>query len=390
MAKASNKKNNRKEYEEEDDDDVIETKGAVPMDGGHVVGLINSPAWFDFVTKMMTVKVDIDVEALTKEFDEDQVRTRKGDFGKTLSYVPAKFIRERLNEVLDCRWSFFPLAEQRVVNPIKSYNKSTEEYYESAKYIKIIGVLAIPGLGVQVQYGVKKTYGSTEANDWKAAATDAFKKCCSAFGIEADYDIEDEEPDDNASPNIDLDDVEYDEDSLAEALEVEVTFGKYKDFTMEEILDEDPDYLTWLSENAREKEVKMAALIVLKSADDKKSSKSKGSKKGKGNAKKKESTSAKKGSSKTEKSSKSKSKKEEPEDEEDDERQELITEIQEIFEESNDYDTVTIKELIKSISVSKKTPNGKRKLEELTLKELQALANVLTDEDDDDDEEDEE
>lgn len=378
---ATSRSRQKRDYEEEDE---VMTGNVMPFPSDPVVNLITTPEWFAFVEKMMFAKVDVDVDALTAEFPEDQQRKRKGDFGKVLDYVPAKFIRERLNEVLGCKWAFFPIAEQMVKNPNPTWSKDDEEYRDSSKYIKILGVLAIPGLGVQAQYGVKKTLGFNESNDWKAAATDAFKKCAAAFGIEADYDIEDE-GDDSVAEDIDLDDVEYDEDELAEALETEVTFGKYKDLTLEEILDEDPDYLEWLAGNAREKELRMAACIVLKSSQDKKKSRSKSRKSATSKKTSSKRTSAK--SSVSKKSTSAKKKASNDEDEEDDEKSELIDQINEIFDESDDYDTVTIKELIKSISTSKRNPQGKKKLEELTVKELEALISVLTEDEDDEDDE---
>lgn len=382
MATTSSRKRS-KPVEEDYDDNIV----AFPQNENVAVSIMNTPTWFEFVYKMMASKNEVDVEALTAPFEEEYVRTRRGDFGKTLKYIPAKFIRERLNEVLQCKWSFFPILEQRVSDPFQTYRKSDEEYVDSAKYIKILGVLAIPGLGVQVQYGVKKTYGSTESTDWKAATTDAFKKCCAAFGIEADYDIDDEGDDENApSGEVDLDEVEYDDDSLAEALETEVSFGKYKDFNMEEILDEDPDYLEWLAGNAREKAIRNSALIVLKYHESKKKSRSKSTKSASSKTRK---TTSKSSASSSKKTTSTRTKKHAPV-EDDDEREELIEQINEIFEESDEYDTVTIKELIKSISTSKKNPNGKRKLEDLNVKELKALVSVIADDDDEYEDEDDE
>jgi DNA-directed RNA polymerase subunit delta len=380
--------------------------------GNEMKVLLSDPNFFNFVLEVSKAKTEVDVEGLTKAFDDKLVRTRKGDFGKSLKYIPAKYVRERLNDVLGCKWSFLPYAEQRVSNPLQHYNKKDDEYEDSPNYIKVLGILIIPGLGVQMQYGVKATYGFGEANDWKAACTDAFKKCCSAFGIEADYEIEDDSDDDDepaGDKDIDeaLDDIEYDEDELADALDHEISFGKYKELTIEEIYDEDPDYLEWLALNAKKKSDREPALIVLKEKQNKKADKKKGKDKKHSSKSKrdeeedddedeeeekpvkhnhhKEEKLGKKGSKKS-------SKEDEDDDDEEDERKELMKTIKGIFDEDDSYDEVTIQSLIESVSTSKKNPNGKSKLKELSVKELKNLADILLEDDDDsdDDEDDDE
>ena len=237
---------------------------------------------------------------------------------------------------------------------------------------------------------MKKTYGYGESDDWKAAATDAFKKCCSMFGIEADYDIEDDDVDDDSEvESIDLDDVDYDEDSLNDALETEITFGKFKNLTLEEIYEEDPTYLEWLMENAKEKSIRENSAIVLKYFEDKDSKKKKSAKTSKSKSKSSSSSSSRtrKSSSSSSTSRKSSSKKREVEEEDDDEdendeRSELIANIEEIFEE-DEYDEITKKQLIQSVSTSKKNPKGKTKLSLLTEKELTSLLEVLVEDEED-------
>lgn len=358
--------------------------------------IITHPDFFNFVLSVMNSDNEVDTDALTASFDESCVRTRKQG-GKELKYIPSKFVKERLNESLDCKWSFFPIHEERVSDPLPRYNRDEDTYVDSDNYIKVTGCLVIMGLGVQVATGVKRTYGYGEADDWKAAATDAFKKCCSMFGIEADYEIEDNVDSDGPASNIDLDDVEYDDDELNEALETQVTFGKFKNLTLDEIYDEDPSYIEWLVENAREEDMQMNAAIVLKyytEQNSKKKSSSKSSSKKKSGSKS-SSSSGRKSSSKSSSTRKSSGKKsstrskaeEEDEDEEvDDARSELIENIEEIFEEEG-YDAVTKKQIIQSVSASKKNPRGKSKLSDLTEKELSALLEVLVE--DEDEEEDE-
>lgn len=356
--------------------------------------IASSPAFFDFVLKVMSADVEVDTDALQESFDDECVRTRSVGYGnnkKELKYVPSKFIKDRLNSVLNCKYSFFILREERVTDPLPRYNRDEDSYVDSDCYIKVIGCLVIVGLGVQVAYGVKKTYGYGEPDDWKAAATDSFKKCCSMFGIEADYDIEDNVDDDSrrsSNKTVNLDDVEYDDDSLNEALETEITFGKFKNLTLDEIYEEDPSYIEWLVDNARDDDVRESSAIVLKYYEDqeaskKKSAKTKSSKRTTTRKKSSKTTTSRSTKSKT--SSRSKSNDEDEEEEVDDERQALIENIEEIFEE-DDYDDVTRKQLIQSVSTNKKNPKGKTKLSSLTDKELSALLEVLVEDEEYDDE----
>lgn len=262
---------------------------------GSVFDISSHPDFFRFVTDIMSVDKKIDIAGLTAEFDEDE-QTTNTVAGRKLTYVKSRVLRKRLRDFTGGNYSFMILSEQRVSDPLPRYDRENKEYVDSPAYIKVVAMLAIPGLGVQIQYGVKQTFGVGESNDWKAAATDAFKKCCQGFGLEATYD---EDNEDNASPNgsnkapqksdDDLEDslgeLEFDQELYEEALEEEVNFGKHKGLTLGEIWDEDPSYVEWIAKNAREEEMQEMALMVIKGKREEESS----SKRKKKNNKKQES-----------------------------------------------------------------------------------------------------
>ena len=232
------------------------------------------PDFFRFVTDVMNVDKKIDVEGLTAEFDEDE-QTTNVVAGRKLTYVKSRVLRKRLRDFTGGNYSFMILSERRISDPLPRYDRDSKEYVDSPAYIKVVAMLAIPGLGVQIQYGVKQTFGVGESNDWKAAATDAFKKCCQGFGLEATYDEDTEENNtstgNNKAPQKTddeledaLDELEFDQETYEEALEEEVTFGKHKGLTLGEIWDEDPSYVEWIAKNARDEEMQEYGLMVIK------------------------------------------------------------------------------------------------------------------------------
>lgn len=252
------------------------------------------PDFFRFVTDVMSVDKKIDIEGLTAEFDEDE-QTTNIVAGRKLTYVKSRVLRKRLRDFTGGKYSFMILSERRISDPLPRYDRDSKEYVDSPAYIKVVAMLAIPGLGVQIQYGVKQTFGTGESNDWKAAATDAFKKCCQGFGLEATYD-DDTDSDNGSSGNRastktddeledSLDDLDFDQELYEESLEEEVSFGKHKGLTLGEIWDEDPTYVEWIAKNARDEEMQEMALMVIKGKREEEGSK----RKKKGNTKKQES-----------------------------------------------------------------------------------------------------
>ena len=117
---------------------------------------------------MSTINLDV----LTRPFPKDQIRQREGRHGKMLDYVEAHAVIARLNEAFAGEWSF----------RIKTYWKEDEE-------VVVMGVLTAGGQDKQ-QFGsssLTRGRGSGSpvsiGDDLKAAASDALKKCATAFGV---------------------------------------------------------------------------------------------------------------------------------------------------------------------------------------------------------------
>ena len=118
---------------------------------------------------------DIDRNALERPFDQDKVKTRKGNFGKRLSYVEAHEYIRRLNEVFGSRWDF-EIVEHEVLD----------------NEVVVVGKLTAGGI-VKMAFGtssITRTKETGEAvsigDDLKAASSDALKKAASLLGIGLD------------------------------------------------------------------------------------------------------------------------------------------------------------------------------------------------------------
>lgn len=374
--------------------------------------IMQDSKFVELAMKVMEMEPDFNEDYLVPfepdEEDEDNgapvVKTRKGDYGNTISYVPSKYIRKRLNLAFNQKWSFFIIAEHRETEPFQRWSKQDNDYVDGSNYLKCVGMMVVPGLGIRMEYGVKKVYGDAESSDWKACKTDAFKKCAEAFGIYLNY--YDEEDDDSGSNgngrkgegSIDLDDLEYTDTDFEDACDTVLTFGKYKDWSLKDIMDEDDmGYLEWLAKEARDDDIKFFASVILKYHSDNESERNnRRNRNNRGGGK--NSSNSNSGRSSGRRRSKSSDEEDDdymnpPEDNkrgkrnngkrngggrkgksEDDEKEELIEFCRECFE---NFDRVQIRSMLASISISNKYPKGKTKLENLTLSELKDLAEVL-------------
>jgi hypothetical protein len=109
-------------------------------------------------------------EVLCRPFAPEQVKTRPGQHGKTLSYIETHAVIARLNEGCDA-WSF---------EVVKHEVLDTE--------VIVVGKLTADGI-VKMAFGgssVTKDNSGKEvslADDLKAASSDALKKCASLLGV---------------------------------------------------------------------------------------------------------------------------------------------------------------------------------------------------------------
>lgn len=109
---------------------------------------------------------------LERPFAADQLRSRRAASGKSLTYVETRNFIERLNEAYDGRWDFEVLEHQVL---------DTE--------VVVLGRLAADGVTKTAFGGSNRTVSRDSgealslADDLKAAASDALKKCSSLLGL---------------------------------------------------------------------------------------------------------------------------------------------------------------------------------------------------------------
>ena len=113
-------------------------------------------------------------ELLEKPFEQDEIKQREGNFGKTLDYVEGTSIIQRLNDAFDAEWSFTILKH---------------EILKDADEVLVLGELKA-GDFVKNQFGSSKITRAKDtgeiislADDLKAAATDALKKTATMYGV---------------------------------------------------------------------------------------------------------------------------------------------------------------------------------------------------------------
>ena len=111
-------------------------------------------------------------EVLEQPFPGELIKSRPGSFGQQLSYVEGHEYVKRLNDAFDGQWSF----------EIVSHEVNDSE-------VIVIGRLTAGGITKSAFGGcaVKRAKDTGEvislADDLKAAATDALKKCSSLLGV---------------------------------------------------------------------------------------------------------------------------------------------------------------------------------------------------------------
>jgi len=111
-------------------------------------------------------------ELLEKEFPQELIKHRPGSYGKLLDYIEIANVIQRLNDAFDAMWSF------EIADHIQNENE-----------VIVLGKLTAEGVS-KMQFGGSQIVKSTKtgspvslADDLKAAASDAIKKCASHFGV---------------------------------------------------------------------------------------------------------------------------------------------------------------------------------------------------------------
>lgn len=116
-------------------------------------------------------------ELLEQPFPPEAIRQREGNFGHLIDYIEGHSVIQRLNDALDGNWSF-EVVEHHV--------------FEKLDEILVLGKLSTHDL-VKSQFGasaIKRARETKEiicmADAFKAAATDALKKCATLLGVGLD------------------------------------------------------------------------------------------------------------------------------------------------------------------------------------------------------------
>jgi hypothetical protein len=110
-------------------------------------------------------------DVLTRPFAPEQVKSRPGQGGKSLSYIETHAVIARLNEAADFEWSF-EVTKHEVL----------------ADEVIVLGRLTIDGVAKMAFGGSTVTRDNSGkevslADDLKSASSDCTKKCASLFGI---------------------------------------------------------------------------------------------------------------------------------------------------------------------------------------------------------------
>ena len=113
-------------------------------------------------------------ELLEKPFAPEQIKQRVGSFGNVIDYVEGHAIIKRLNDSFDGLWSF-EIMKHEVMDDLDE--------------VIVLGRLSA-GEVVKMQFGSSRITRAKEtgnvislADDLKAAATDAMKKCATLLGV---------------------------------------------------------------------------------------------------------------------------------------------------------------------------------------------------------------
>lgn len=132
---------------------------------------VRIPAFLFLVKGEITMKQETR-NILETPFTTDQIKQRRGLWGKMLDYIPGHLVIHRLNEAFEADWSFV----------VTQYEVFDEE-------VVCMGKLTV-GDVVKVQFGSSNITRDSETgktlclgDDLKGAATDSLKKCASLLGV---------------------------------------------------------------------------------------------------------------------------------------------------------------------------------------------------------------
>lgn len=168
---------------------------------------------FQIAPEQVKYNLDATKKVLKEKLKPEWIKKRKQ--GSTeLSYIGGNTVIQLLNAAFNYQWSFEIVKEEVVESigkPVTSWDNQarkkvpvmnpdgTPKREAQPPYLKVLGRLTVPGLGVREQFGSKIFIGGATEQEsaFKSASTDALKKCASLFGIglelygDEEYDFED-------------------------------------------------------------------------------------------------------------------------------------------------------------------------------------------------------
>lgn len=115
----------------------------------------------------------MNTELIEKEFPKEEIKTRKGSYGKTLTYVMSPSVIKRLNAISDYDWSF----------TIKDWEKTENDEIIVSACLELDGIKKEDFGGSQITKSKKNGKPINIVDDTKAAASDALKRTARLFGI---------------------------------------------------------------------------------------------------------------------------------------------------------------------------------------------------------------
>jgi hypothetical protein len=111
-------------------------------------------------------------DVLTREFEQGEIKRRKGSYGTMIDYIEHPTVIRRLNEAFDFDWSF------KVTQHVVTENE-----------VIVLGELSAEGI-TKMQFGSKRIARNSKTgenislgDDLKSAASDCLKKCATLFGV---------------------------------------------------------------------------------------------------------------------------------------------------------------------------------------------------------------
>lgn len=147
------------------------------------------------------------VDALSEPFDKKFIKQRDGAFGRTLDYIEAHIIIQRLNDVFGANWNFEVLTKpnESIINGhlVVQVRLTVPNIDADGKIIGWVVKEQVGGKKITVMKVDKSILDL--ASDFKAATTDALKKAATLLGVGLDlYGSDEKEVKIDAEPAEDI------------------------------------------------------------------------------------------------------------------------------------------------------------------------------------------